>query len=287
MYLVIYHANCMDGWCAAWILDRCLGGVELQPAQYGDQPPIVEGRNVIVVDFSYPRETMIQMHEEAMSFVVLDHHKTAEADCAGLNFCVFDMSESGATLAYKWAERKGLTFNLQPRDMNTAMRAMANYVRDRDLWLHRLELTQEVNAAIRSYPMELDVWDKLAMRLKHSNFELGMEGQTLLRYRDKLIEQHVGHARDVTIAGIQGKAVECTIGGEIGSDVAGKLAEQTGFGCFHFNTDKHTVVSLRSRGEGGIDVSWLAKKFGGGGHKNAAGFSVPYLMPRWDAIGGT
>lgn len=32
--------------------------------------------------------------------------------------------------------------------------------------------------------------------------------------------------------------------------------------------------SLRSR-EGGVDVSEIAKQFGGGGHKHAAGFRLP------------
>lgn len=36
--------------------------------------------------------------------------------------------------------------------------------------------------------------------------------------------------------------------------------------------------SLRSRGD--IDVSEIAKKFGGGGHKNAAGFQLKTL-PEW------
>jgi nanoRNase/pAp phosphatase (c-di-AMP/oligoRNAs hydrolase) len=36
--------------------------------------------------------------------------------------------------------------------------------------------------------------------------------------------------------------------------------------------------SLRSRGE--LDVSAIAKKLGGGGHKNAAGFQLPLIRGR-------
>jgi oligoribonuclease NrnB/cAMP/cGMP phosphodiesterase (DHH superfamily) len=35
-----------------------------------------------------------------------------------------------------------------------------------------------------------------------------------------------------------------------------------------------TVYSLRSRQHEDVDVSAIAKKYGGGGHKNAAGFSI-------------
>jgi len=34
---------------------------------------------------------------------------------------------------------------------------------------------------------------------------------------------------------------------------------------------------LRSAKEGGLDVSEIAEKFGGGGHKHAAGFTIPMI----------
>ena len=45
---------------------------------------------------------------------------------------------------------------------------------------------------------------------------------------------------------------------------------------FIIGTEIEFIFSLRS-GESGVDVSSVAKKFGGGGHKNAAGFSVSSL----------
>ncbi|WP_249139114.1 hypothetical protein [Actibacterium sp. MT2.3-13A] len=45
----------------------------------------------------------------------------------------------------------------------------------------------------------------------------------------------------------------------------------------HLNTDRAAarVFSLRSRGDGGQDVSEIAASYGGGGHRNAAGFQMP------------
>lgn len=59
------------------------------------------------------------------------------------------------------------------------------------------------------------------------------------------------------------------------SDVGHELANQSGtFGLlWSITKDGHCACSLRSNGD--YDVSAIAKKFGGGGHKNAAGFEVP------------
>ena len=57
------------------------------------------------------------------------------------------------------------------------------------------------------------------------------------------------------------------------SEVAGELAEREGaeFGACYFEVQYNMwQYSLRSRDE--FDVSKIAEYYGGGGHKNAAGF---------------
>ena len=76
--LVIYHANCWDGFCAAWIARKALGEIEPFPAYYGASPPDVKDRIVYMLDFSYPRDVMDRLLTEARRTVVLDHHKTAQ-----------------------------------------------------------------------------------------------------------------------------------------------------------------------------------------------------------------
>ena len=62
--LVIYHGNCPDGFCAAFIATKLYPGVELMPAIYGHEPPKVEGRHVLMVDFSYLRPVVQRMRVE-------------------------------------------------------------------------------------------------------------------------------------------------------------------------------------------------------------------------------
>src|SRR3977135_3523236 len=84
--LCIYHAFCADGFGAAWVVRRALGvDVEFHPASYGQEPPDVTGRDVIMVDFSYKRPVLEDMAKGAHSILILDHHKTAVEDLAGFN----------------------------------------------------------------------------------------------------------------------------------------------------------------------------------------------------------
>ncbi len=102
---------------------------------------------------------------------------------------------------------------------------------------------------------------------------LHREGIAIERYRSQLVKSHVGHAREVDLAGHRVPVVACTTG-EIISDVAGKLAEGRPYAACYFDDGDYRVFSLRSRADG-VDVSQIATSFGGGGHKHAAGFRIP------------
>lgn len=269
--LIIYHGGgCTDGFCAAWLFHEVWPDAEFLPAQYGDDPPEVSGREVYVVDFSYPRDVMIQMAERAAQLRVLDHHKTAKEACEGLSFCTFDLGKSGARLALDFI------CQLPPHRFPGAgwvrlVTWLVDYTEDRDLWRFNLPESAVINCAIRSYPQTFKAWKELMFR---STDELVIEGQAISRYRDRVVEQHLEHAREVELMGHHVKIVPCTTG-EIMSEIAGRLAEDAPFAACYFDTeDGYRVFSLRSR-DGGIDVSEIAKRAGGGGHPQAAGFKVP------------
>lgn len=272
--LVIYHGGCVDGFTAAWVIERCLKGAQLYPAIHGEEPPDVDHRTVFVVDFSYPRKTLESMAGYANRLIVLDHHKTAEAELAGLRFATFDNEESGATMALQLMQRTGHAYGLSTLELD-GMIELCRYVKDRDLWQWKLLNSREINTAIKSYEFDLDQWDKLASQLCRDPLTLAGQGRAIMRYEQKLIESHVLHARDFLIAGFNVPVAECTAGNII-SEVAGNLAVGKPFAATYFMNDKgEYVFSLRSGGEIGHDVGEIAMMYGGGGHRNAAGFTVP------------
>jgi len=175
---VIYHANCDDGFCAAWLHnrhDRREREWETQyvAANYSDDPPDIGGHDVVIYDFSYPRDMLLTLHEMANSLLVFDHHKTARDALEGLDFCTFDMDKSGARLAKEHLDPDG------------GDNWLVDYVEDRDMWWKKLPGNRRITAGLRSYPREFEAWDAVYER---GPDKLADEGEHILRYQQRLIE---------------------------------------------------------------------------------------------------
>lgn len=261
--VIIYHGpGCADGFCAAWIAHHKFGdGAEYVPAQYGDAPPDVTDRDVLVLDFSYPRETLERMATIARTMLVLDHHKTAESDCHGLPFCRFDMQKSGATLAWEALAEEGEN-----------VPALVRYVEDRDLWRFRLKDSREINAWIGTLPASFAVWDQ-AWETMQADFGHTVDaGRALIRQVEKYVEAVRAHAIWYIIAGRNVPVVNAAA--PFTSELVGALAESAPFAVSWWQRgDGVYQYSLRARGSSDVDVGEIAKTFGGGGHRQAAGFA--------------
>lgn len=282
---VLYHANCWDGFCAAWVARKWLhGDVEYIPVQYGQEPPAIEPKSrLYIVDFSYSREQLFKWWTPGPNaverLVVLDHHKTAqEALCGFDEECVangmdaptivFDMNHSGGRLAWEhFFGREHRSRYSNPDDLRPWL---VDYTEDRDLWRWTLPMSREVNAALRSYPLDFDLWDSFAGFDKEVALQkFYNDGSAILRSEAVMIDNHIRHAREIELEGHKIMAVNATV---LFSDIAGKLAEGRPFGAAYFDRgDGRRQWSLRST-DAGVDVADIAKRRGGGGHRNAAGF---------------
>lgn len=275
--LVVYHKNCWDGFCAAWLFHVAGWGdsVGYVAAQYGDAPPDCNGKRVYIVDFSYPRDVLRRIAAQCISLVVLDHHATAQQALANFDHewavdsgidrteTIFDMDKSGARLTLEYLVGHGY---LQPE----VHPWLVDYTEDRDLWRWKLEQSKAINAAIRSYPLDFEKWDMMAARGPFEGPWL-QEGQAILRREQQIIADHLAHVRKVQIAGYLVPVVNATT---LFSDIAGELAAGEPFAaCYFDRSDGRRQYSLHSD-DNGVDVSEIAKQFGGGGHKHAAGYAV-------------
>lgn len=275
--IIIYHADCWDGFAAYWVCTMIPGWEDAKgiPMNYGDSLDIakVSGKDVLMVDFSMARCDLEWIHKEAKSFRVYDHHKTAEKELKDLDFAYFDSSRSGAMLAYEEILRKNCP---------DAVRGVCAYIQDRDLWKFELPHSREIHAWMRSESMNFHTLDilKRASPLQNA-WELISKGKQVLKYQEQIIDAHIEHARPIKLykdfskpgtQATEGLIVNNTTLG-LASEIAGALAEKSGaFGSTWAIDGDRAVVSLRSRGD--LDVSTIAKGYGGGGHKNAAGFSI-------------
>ena len=76
--VVIYHANCTDGFGAAYSAWKLLGNrAEYYACKHGVKPPNVKGKNVAILDFAFDNKTTKKMIKDAKDLIVIDHHKSA------------------------------------------------------------------------------------------------------------------------------------------------------------------------------------------------------------------
>jgi oligoribonuclease NrnB/cAMP/cGMP phosphodiesterase (DHH superfamily) len=262
-YYVIYHADCYDGFGAAWVAKKQLAGEDVTfiPAKHGDIFPLVEAGSVVyILDFSYPRTDMIDLAKRCQ-VQVLDHHKTAQANCEGLDFCCFDMERSGAGMTWDFFHDKA------PRP------AIINYVEDRDLWRFKLLFSREISAWMMSYPRDFDTWDTLAYSLGVDFDGAVHQGTAITRYETQKIEEVCKMAFTVIIAGYEVPVVNVPV--TMGSAAAHRLLSlfpKSSFAAYYWDSQEARNWGLRGRDSDDFDVSEIAKKFGGGGHKKASGF---------------
>lgn len=315
--LVIYHADCADGFGAAFAAWCRLGDeAEYVPMKYGklDMECVdcsIKERDVYILDFSFPKEVMESLFTHAKRVVWLDHHKTAfemwgnkapdlfftkyeptpGTRYSNENYILLDDCKSGALLAWEY---------FHPND---APPMLLRHIDDYDRWQFQMRGTKAINKALWSHaPWKFEQWNELAHDDNYGS--LYCEGLAILRAHEQQVQSTVeqfarpcairqptktpsydplpdrkwfslrkDHLEYQTTFFAEGLAANCPP--HLTSDVGHLLAIQSKtFGLlWYLDKDNRCKCSLCSNGD--YDVSGLAKAFGGGGHRNAAGFEVP------------
>ena len=146
---VIYHADCTDGFGAAYSAWKCLGNrAEYHACKHGSTPPDVKGKVVAILDFSYNNATTKQMIEDADNLIVIDHHKSAMVELHDISNTHFDMKHSGARLAWDF---------FHP---GKEAPKFIDYIEDRDLWKWELPYSKEFSAAFDMVPFDFEEFEK-------------------------------------------------------------------------------------------------------------------------------
>jgi oligoribonuclease NrnB/cAMP/cGMP phosphodiesterase (DHH superfamily) len=268
-----YHAGCPDGFGAAWALWKAWGDRgQYLPRGHDDELDVrkYEDCQVVFVDIAPPNHILRGLAELCAEVVVLDHHVSSrnrfesDPDLARSvrergHRVLFDLEQSGAALA--WRHMHG----------EETLPDLLRYVQDQDLWSWKLPRSEEVNAAIASYSRRFEVWSELASRPVE---ELAEEGAPIVRANRMEVERVLTNAHPISVGHRKVEAVNATHArSAVGHELARRAAFGEPWGCVYRVAPRRVDASLYSIGE--LDVSRIAGEFGGGGHRNAAGFSVP------------
>lgn len=267
-----YHAGCPDGFGAAWAIWSAWGDDTTYIARGHDdriRGEDFEDATVVFADISPDNHELQELTRHAAQVIILDHHVTSrdrlEAEPTILNAALreghevrFDMDRSGAVIAWQYC--------MPDRELPELLL----YVQDQDLWSWKLPRSREVNAAIASYPRSFDVWSALARR---PIAELAREGEPILRANSVEVERSLRHASPLAIGSRRVESVNSiTNRSTIGHELARRKAFGEPWGCVYRIVGDRVHATLYSIGD--FDVSAIATELGGGGHRNASGFSV-------------
>jgi len=230
---------------------------------------------IMIVDFSYPMDDTLKLWGLGAKLTIIDHHKTAEAGLRTISETllvniIFDTTKAGCTLAWE---------HFCPQ---FAVPEILRYVADRDLWQFELSYSKEVNAYIATLQEDFETWAQFDLN------EAIPAGEAIVAFANSQMERRL---RDVKMVGYHPVNIwPIKLHPEVGDflipyvNATDNISELGNLMCERYpdapfsmsycdRGDGMRSYSLRSIGD--FDVSVVAKAFGGGGHKNAAGFALP------------
>lgn len=268
--LCLYHDD-PDGRASAAIVRRVYGEeAVLHAIDYGDPVPwgaIRQAGRVIVVDFSLPAEDMLRIAENA-KLVWIDHHVSAiealtpyAGDWEGLR----DTRQAACVLTWRYY------FPDQP-----VPRAIL-LIGDWDTWAWEEPETGAFGAGLRQQDTDPEndvLWGRLLSGEAGFLADLVAQGEILRAARLRDIRRDVDrYAFEVSFDGHRTLAIN-----QRGSGDIGEYIRELGYSLAYCYLDEMqdgvlmTGVSLYSAE---VDVSEIAARYGGGGHRGAAGFAFP------------
>ncbi len=265
--VVIYHANCYDGFGGAWAAWKKFGdSATYIPAKYGEHlPEDIDGREVYVIDFSYDATTLPELEKRARRLVVIDHHQTAAAFVPKMKEFVFDMSHSGAYLAWQY---------FHPSE---PVPLFVEYLSDADLYHFTRPHAEEIIAYLHALPLTFESYERMHAEIEgETSFTHAIEkGELLITYRNKVVEPALESVQFVELAEHIVPAVNmCLPMSEVSYALHQVYAKYPPVSLSYRLDDGQWKCSLRSNGD--IDCAKIAEQFGGGGHPGAAGFAIPF-----------
>lgn len=267
------------------------------------------GKDVVIVDFALPVDVMLSfMHGGPNTVTWLDHHKSAVEQWQPIDsriglprfylpvytarnaviegLAVKDVEAIKNKFDFYLAhdnQRSGCMLAWEYFFPNQKAPLLLEYIQDRDLWTFKMAATDSdsVICGLSAIERHFDTWYYYLLEFDSETNthhpvedcnELIEGGGWILQNRRNIIADIVRTKHPIEVEGQIVQAANCT--GHFASEVANALAESAPFGVAYYDDGERRVFSLRSDKDG-ADVSAIAKKFGGGGHKHAAGFSIP------------
>jgi oligoribonuclease NrnB/cAMP/cGMP phosphodiesterase (DHH superfamily) len=281
---VVTHGGCSDGFMSAtivwkWLKDNKVdvNNVTFYNAYHGNDfsklPDFMKDKYVLICDFSFTEVLFNQMIETTNgNILVLDHHKTAQINLKNIpkQYLTFDMAHSGAFIT--WIYMYG--FSHVPKAIL--------YVEDNDIWTKCLPNTREFTAFMFNQKFNFEQYDLFFDEdyLTNIVFQTG-SGMVLQNntYIESLSKKAIPHfmlidGRYYYVACLNSSVLKSELGNNVFS-----VLKHSNFSMIysHDMYSNSTSISYRSLDDK-TDTTEIAKLNKGGGHRNASGAGLPYIV---------
>ena len=271
---ILHHAD-QDGYAAGAVCFATMAHPKRTmvpiPVQYGEPFPSIDLQpedSVFILDFSYRREILESVKTKVSELLVLDHHETARQELEGLPYAHFDMSKSGALLAWEY-----FVEGCPPYE---CIELLDCY----DLWnknhpKHSWEKVVKFHMANQPFLKNFYHWVSLVNTGKIPNelLEIGEDHYSRFSQSVKDVKESVS-TEYRTIKGKRFCFFFCKEDISLISDAIYSDKENpvdVTVCLFQKENSGVWVASLRSPDDRVQPVHTIAQLFGGGGHKQAAG----------------
>ena len=268
-----YH-NDLDGECSAAIVNHHYGSeCEFIEMNYDRKFPIDEIKKdelIWIVDFSLQKpEEFDALLKITDNVIWVDHHKTSiekhpdKVNVTGVRGEGGVDQPAACELVWNW-----IFPGINPPEA-------VLFVSDYDSWTYKFKETKafKLGLDVENTNPKSEIWEMLFDGgLKP--YDIALHGDVINRYRDKFYAGLIrGNSFRTKFEGLSG--VACNAGPGINSDLFQTAGELDIMLPYYFNGRTFTVSIYTTKEH--IDCSEIAKKYGGGGHKQAAGFQCTEL----------
>jgi len=267
----LYHGADLDGHCSGAIVKYFNPECEMIPMNYGDEiPKFKPHEDVVIVDFSLPFRAM-EFLDQYNNLVWIDHHKTAIEDMERLNISgKRELGRGACELTWEY-------FSNEPVPEGVWLLSLY------DVWDHKMPDVLAFQYGMRmredTSPDNQSMWGDVFTSLPSFMDETLLAGTTIMKYEETQNKKYCDNCAFVLFfEGLRFLAMNKPLSNSKVVDSLYRPERHDAVMFFWFQHGRGWNVSMFSD-KADIDVGEIAKRYGGGGHKGAAGFIIKTLFP--------
>ena len=272
-----FHSADLDGKCSAAIVKYKFPDCQLIGIDYGDKFPweIIEKNEIIyMVDFTLQPNEQMKKLNEMCDLIWIDHHITAIKSIEELGLAIKgirDIKKAGCELTWEY---------LFPEEaLPRSVKLLGRY----DVWDHSDSDTLPFQYGMRLFntdPNNQVFWEKVFNDIIYCDGILD-RGRAIFDYVKRSNKEKCKVlCHEFKFEGLRFIAANAALTGSQLFDSVYNPEKHDAMMVYYHKNGKFWTISLYSV-KPEVDVSLIAKKYGGGGHKGASGFQVDDINKIW------